>query len=1430
MIYTFYSYKGGVGRSMALANVAEWFYEQGLRVVMIDWDLEAPGLESFFVSPEEIEKVRRKPGLLDMLLAYKDQYPLLPLTVSRPLTMAAAASGVVIEQLAETATDTASQSEAGSGPPGKVDTQSAIEVLETQLAPLEYFLYPIRPPASDGDKRGLWLLSAGWRTKERFAEYGRAVQNFSWSEFYSAYHGEAYFEWMRKQLNSSELADVVLIDSRTGLTEMGGVCTRQLADVVVSFTAPNVQNLTGVTAMTASFKKKEVIEARNDLEQGVTKRPLEVLIVPTRIDDSATHELLNFKREFDEQRHELPAPFRILKSSFWDLLIPYISKYAYGEKLALGDPEGNHRLQEAYKNLAAHLVLLAPEGGVIRARFATQLRQRFRLLPRVLLLDDGTDENRSLRQQLKSAGLSLWDNSSETSGTLDASQAIGNIDLAEFLVMPVNRAGVHSETFRKQWRYARQLGVCVQLVRSDSDGELNPSDLPLWLRDAHIYDPLTELDTLIEILKRPCIAARVPFLAPDVPENYVQRPAESERLLNSLLNSRRRSAASEVDETPEAGAVKRVALCGPPGCGKSALASWVCNEENVIAAFTDGILWVNLGELPDVPAQLSRLYTAVTGEAKISTQLSIDRLLSAKLEGKKCLLVVDDVSNETDLRPFLDILSTGALLFTTRNQNLAASARAERLVVGEMSLDESLELLVRQSGMSSDGEEAILTVIAMNLGGSPLALKLAGAELKQRLALEHNPDETARGVYEETETHGVVAFDVKNATDRDHSVSRSIAASLTGLSEPEKDAFLKLSFVNAETPTPISQLSLMWGTSESEAKTLALRFASLSLLDYDSANATVRLSRMMHAFLVSQRTDPSILNANIERAENIFSSLTPQEQLIAQRVLTRLVRLSRPEEKFPDSRRSYDLEKFDQASRPLLETLQKAGLLVVTGSAVQISDDSLVQSWNRLRVWLEGDREFLSWRQSLEANIAEWELSNRHNREVLLKGKQLAVASAWLSKRKDDLNEVEKLFITESSLFRAKQKRESRRAAAVVFLIFIVLLGSAFYLRYRTAKAAQKSQDELKALNDTRMDLNSKAPSELTEADYTKAIAAYTKLIVENPGLAEAYDGRAKAYSGLSDYDNAEKDFKNATEINPQYAEAWKDWGAFYKAKGDKSDAAAKIKGAEPSAITAFKQDIKLNYEVAIDKFSQAIRVKPDYVEAYFGRADTYTSKGDKFDNREFGEIREALLLGRIDKRDNSSYDLAIADYTKIIAELQQPTGEAYYKRALAYYSKGDSYNASADFQKASYLVTDGFIRRDIRDHLVKLSDSGAPTVAPAPAEPSIFIQYNDPDDEEVIKQVAKDLKARGFRVVGQPELSGSAANGDGDVRSFNPDDKKKAEEIKDAVRESLAAQGYDKIIKARPLAGYEKVPPGQIEVWIAPLRISVDVRAVPAK
>lgn len=75
MIYTFYSFKGGVGRSMALANIAELLYNRGLKVLMIDFDLEAPGLERYFgvdnarYKPDEVINKR---GVIDLLTSYKD--------------------------------------------------------------------------------------------------------------------------------------------------------------------------------------------------------------------------------------------------------------------------------------------------------------------------------------------------------------------------------------------------------------------------------------------------------------------------------------------------------------------------------------------------------------------------------------------------------------------------------------------------------------------------------------------------------------------------------------------------------------------------------------------------------------------------------------------------------------------------------------------------------------------------------------------------------------------------------------------------------------------------------------------------------------------------------------------------------------------------------------------------------------------------------------------------------------------------------------------------------------------------------------------------------------------------------------------------------------------------------------------------------------
>src|SRR5437879_1042305 len=66
-IVTFYSYKGGVGRSMAIANVAVLLSKWKFRVLLADWDLEAPGLENFFIPYMGSSFASKSRGILDLL-------------------------------------------------------------------------------------------------------------------------------------------------------------------------------------------------------------------------------------------------------------------------------------------------------------------------------------------------------------------------------------------------------------------------------------------------------------------------------------------------------------------------------------------------------------------------------------------------------------------------------------------------------------------------------------------------------------------------------------------------------------------------------------------------------------------------------------------------------------------------------------------------------------------------------------------------------------------------------------------------------------------------------------------------------------------------------------------------------------------------------------------------------------------------------------------------------------------------------------------------------------------------------------------------------------------------------------------------------------------------------------------------------------------
>lgn len=316
MIYTFYSYKGGVGRSMALANVAELFYRAGRKVLVVDWDLEAPGLERYFAYL--LEEALDKPGVIDMLLRYKQQ----------------------------------------------MAHRSFIPENEDETLPFEKpSLFTINIYPNEPGKGQLLLLPAGqMHPQQQFAQYVQTVHEFDWVDFYENWEGELYFEWLREKFE--EIADVILIDSRTGVTEMGGVCTDQLADVVVMFCTPNEQSFEGTYEMVQRLTQDKVYQLRGG-------RSLDILVIPARVEDRAEVEFLNeFRDRFMERFDQfLPEGLKNDLESFWELKIPHVPYYAFTEIVAVREHDqggkkgrvGAEDMIKAFKRLTQVMAKLDPE-------------------------------------------------------------------------------------------------------------------------------------------------------------------------------------------------------------------------------------------------------------------------------------------------------------------------------------------------------------------------------------------------------------------------------------------------------------------------------------------------------------------------------------------------------------------------------------------------------------------------------------------------------------------------------------------------------------------------------------------------------------------------------------------------------------------------------------------------------------------------------------------------------------------------------------------------------------------------------------------------------------------------------------------------------------------------------------------------------------
>jgi WD40 repeat protein len=207
-----------------------------------------------------------------------------------------------------------------------------------------------------------------------------------------------------------------------------------------------------------------------------------------------------------------------------------------------------------------------------------------------------------------------------------------------------------------------------------------------------------------------------------------------------------------------------------------------------------------------------------------------------------------------------------------------------------------------------------------------------------------------------------------------------------------------------------------------------------------------------------------VQGAIAQRADEVFARLTSQEQKTAHRVFLHLVR---PGQGTADTRRRAVFAEVGEVARPVVQRLADARLLV-TGrdeamrqETLEVAHEALIRHWERLRGWLDQDREFLLWHQRLRGAEAEWKRTGQ-DAGVLLRGAPLAEAARWLAERPEDLTPAEQEFIQESRALREREEeqkareRSRRRIYTQVtvgsVVVFVVLGGLIWWLSQVTER------------------------------------------------------------------------------------------------------------------------------------------------------------------------------------------------------------------------------------------------------------------------------------------------------------------------------------------------------------------------------------------
>ncbi|MEW2402607.1 FxSxx-COOH system tetratricopeptide repeat protein [Streptomyces sp. NPDC046862] len=681
-IVTFYSYKGGTGRTMALANTAWITASQGKRVLVVDWDLEAPGLDRFLSPFLEPNALRDRPGVLNLI----NDYML------------------------------------------KVDSLRGAEPDQAWITS--------QADISKAVSRLLWTFPAGGRLDYISAgrqdrNYSSIFSQFNWNLFYAKQFGGQFLDALCAQFRHGY--DFVLVDSRTGLSDISDICTIHFPDVLVNCFTHNDQSIEGAAAV-----------ARR-VEDTYGDRRIRILPVPMRVEDSEAERLeaarAKVRLTFDQLLVRTP---HVDPRRYWgNVEVPYKPTYAYEEILATfrDEPGTPASLLAACERLTSVITegavtCLAPMTDEDRQNYLKTVVRRRQPDPTHVFLSYVPEDRmwaEWIGRVLSDAGFTVGDARSE-----DGSAA--GVPLRDDTDSKVRGASRTVAVLSADYQKSPQARAVWEAVAAADPMGARRTLVPIQVGEVRLGDPFLDRKPIHLGNMSEAQARKVLLRALDAQAVQGEHPADgaaggprypgaeppvwSVPVRNAAFTGRAELLEDLRLRLADTGTA--TLLHGMGGVGKTQLATEYAHRYR---GNYDVVWWIE-AEFGDLALrQYSELAPHLGVEERDSISATADAVRDALRRGTKYdrwLLVFDNATTPESIERLLVNSPTGHVLITTRNEGWAQIG--ERVEVDVFRRTESVDhLLHRVSAISAEDADRV----AEALGDLPLAVDQAAAWLNE---------------------------------------------------------------------------------------------------------------------------------------------------------------------------------------------------------------------------------------------------------------------------------------------------------------------------------------------------------------------------------------------------------------------------------------------------------------------------------------------------------------------------------------------------------------------------------------------------------------------------------------------------------------------------------------------------------------------------